>query len=256
MSSCDSLFDDDDGLVVERSAPILSVAASVAPPIPGLYLFRSALPQELQHSLAAALSSSAWPRDSNQVMLFTSATSPSLPSFLSPLLDLLPSILSPSLPLSLSDLLFNSRLPRQAILNLYRPGHGISPHVDLPHRYEDGIVGISLSGSAVMDFTLAERIHSVLLRPGDVYVLSGDARYLWNHGIAYRAEDWVQDEQGGEPFRLRRRLRMSITLRRMRTGADVVGAPGPAVETAQGMTCGDGACQAGEKAAGELFVLP
>lgn len=199
------------------------MASSARPPIPGFHLFPSALPLELQHSLAAALSSSVWPNNSNQVMLFTSSTSPHLPAYLSPLLDFLPSLLSPNLPPDLLDLILQSKLPRQAILNLYRPGSGITPHIDLPHRYEDGIVGVSLGGSAVMDFTRDEQIYSVLLRPGDVYVLSGESRFQWQHGIAYREEDWVRDGEGGEPFLLRRRTRMSVTLRRMKRDGHVVG---------------------------------
>lgn len=39
----------------------------------------------------------------------------------------------------------------QAIVNLYRPGEGISAHLDLA-RFEDGVVGVSLGGPAVMHF--------------------------------------------------------------------------------------------------------
>ncbi|ORY80761.1 hypothetical protein BCR35DRAFT_90912 [Leucosporidium creatinivorum] len=232
-SSRNSLFDSDDDEVEQQdreSAPEATstpiAASSTPPPIPGLFLFPSALPIKLQHSLAAALSSSVWTSSSNQVMLFTSTERPSLPSFLDPLLDLLPEILSPVLPPPLLDLILHSPLPRQAILNLYRPGMGITPHVDLPHRYEDGIVGVSLVGSTVMDFTHDGEAHSLLLRPGDVYVLSGEARFGWKHGIAYREEDWISDETGGELFLLKRRMRMSITLRRMKEGANVVGDEG------------------------------
>jgi alkylated DNA repair dioxygenase AlkB len=230
-SSRDSLFEGDDeeeeqqqlAEPTAKAATATIAASSTPPPIPGLFLFPSALSIEVQQSLAAALSLSVWPNNSNQAMLFTSAERPSLPPFLDPFLDLLPEILSPSLPSSLLDLIFRSPLPRQAILNLYRPGMGITPHIDLPHRYEDGIVGMSLVGSTVMEFTRNGEIHSLLLRPGDVYVLSGEARYGWKHGIAYREEDWVRDEDGGEPFWLKRRMRMSITLRRMKEGADLVG---------------------------------
>ncbi|GFR46236.1 hypothetical protein Agub_g7781 [Astrephomene gubernaculifera] len=40
----------------------------------------------------------------------------------------------------------------QAIVNLYRPGEGITPHVDLA-RFQDGIVGVSVGGPAVMHFS-------------------------------------------------------------------------------------------------------
>lgn len=50
-------------------------------------------------------------------------------------------------------------------------------------------------------------------------------RWDWKHGIPYREYDWVEDEDGGEGegMWLKRRLRMSITLRRMKEGAHVVG---------------------------------
>lgn len=174
----------------------------------------------MQHQLAADLSS-VWPAESNQVMLFSSQERSALPSFLDGLLALLPEILKP-LPEPVLHSIFHSTAPRQVIFNLYHPGTGISPHIDLPHRYEDGIVGISVGGSAAMDFTHEDgRKHSILIRPGDVYVLSGEARWQWQHGIAYRTEDVVQ-EGGRAPYTLHRRMRMSITLRRMKAGADLL----------------------------------
>ena len=64
--------------------------------------------------------------------------------------------------------------------------------------------------------------YSVRLRPGSAYVLSGDARYRYTHGIAYRNEDVVRDEDGNEMI-IKRRTRMSITFRRMREGAEIIG---------------------------------
>ncbi|GAA5901965.1 uncharacterized protein JCM6883_000452 [Sporobolomyces salmoneus] len=208
------------------------------PPIPGLYLFPNAIPASLQHSLCLSLSESVWPSSSNQVMLFDSPSQSSLPPFLSPLLDLLPSILSP-LPSDLKETIFSDEQPRQCILNLYHPGQGISPHVDLPTRYEDGIVGVSLFSSTVMEFTSVEsrsehargegegeaggrESFAMRLKPGSVYVLSGEARYDYKHGIPYREEDVVVDRDGNET-RIRRGVRMSITLRRMKPGAEVIG---------------------------------
>ncbi|GAA5833877.1 hypothetical protein JCM5353_003080 [Sporobolomyces roseus] len=186
------------------TSPPPLIATSHLPPIPGLFLFPNAVPPSLQHSLTLSLSSTIFPAASNQVMLFDSPSHSSLPSFLVPLLDLLPAILDP-LPDEVKRKLFDENRPRQCIMNLYREGEGISPHVDLPERYTDGIVGISLLSSTVMDFVPVEgedggdqsggggekekNSHSVRLRPGSVYVLSGDARYRYTHGIAYRNED-------------------------------------------------------------------
>ncbi|GAA5862585.1 hypothetical protein JCM8547_002115 [Rhodosporidiobolus lusitaniae] len=230
----DSLFGSDsedeeqEGPAVARAPP--TFATSSPPPIPGLYVFPQALPVELQHQLTEDLSRSVWSGHSNQVMLFDSPTRSALHPYLQPLLALLPFLLT-SLPDSLKSTIFSSFRPRQAILNLYFPGQGISPHVDLPGRYEDGIVGVSLLGSTVMDFSRAvssssegkqQQDYSLRLKPGDVYVLSGEARWDWAHGIAYREEDWVEDEEG-RAMLVRRGIRMSITLRRMKEGAECIG---------------------------------
>ncbi|GAA5955437.1 hypothetical protein JCM3765_006777 [Sporobolomyces pararoseus] len=203
------------------------------PPIQGFYLFPDSIPSSLQQSISLSLSESIWPSQSNQVMLFDSPTRSSLPNFLFPLLDLLPSILSP-LPPEVRDIIFDETKSRQCILNLYHPGQGITPHVDLPSRYEDGIVGISLLSSTVMEFTPvvgeendrqdteSERGFAVRLKPGSVYVLSGQARYDYKHGIPYREEDVVVDREGNET-RIRRGVRMSITFRRMKEGAEIIG---------------------------------
>ncbi|BGP37256.1 hypothetical protein JCM10449v2_001161 [Rhodotorula kratochvilovae] len=201
-------------------------SSSAPPPIDGLYLFHKALPRQLHDQLAEDLSSTVWTGGTNQVMLFERRGVSSFPPFLQPLLEFLPSLLS-TLPPHVQALLNYTSKPRQAILNLYRPGQGITPHIDLPTRYADGIIGVSLLSSTVMDFRPASPaappvVHSVRLRPGDVYVLFGPARWEWTHGIAYREEDVVADE-AGEPMRVLRGTRMSITLRRMKDGAEVIG---------------------------------
>ncbi|GAA5858053.1 hypothetical protein JCM9279_000921 [Rhodotorula babjevae] len=230
----DSLFgsdsDPDPDHADPPSHPSSSLASSNPPAIPGLFLVRHALPQHLHDQLAHDMSASVWPANSDQVMLFErepSSTSSSLPSFLDPLLAWLPTALL-ALPAHVQHLVLDSALPRQAILNLYHPGQGISPHVDLPSRYADGILSVSLLSSTVYDFRPASSsptdppTYALRVRPRDLVVLSGDARWQWSHGIAPRMEDVVADEDG-EPMVLRRGTRMSITLRRMREGAHVVG---------------------------------
>lgn len=60
-----------------------------------------------------------------------------------------------------------------------RRGGGITAHVDL-ERFEDGIAIVSLGSAAVMDFTRDECHESLLLQPGDVLLLEGDAK--WDEG--------------------------------------------------------------------------
>jgi len=107
------------------------------------------------------------------------------------------------------------------ILNSYAPRTGITDHVDLL-RFEDVVVGLSLVSACTMRFARASAAQlrqaaggdvapaaapgeappavRVRLNPGDLYILSGEARYEWTHGIA--PEDSTEQ-------------RISITLRKL-----------------------------------------
>lgn len=93
------------------------------------------------------------------------------------------------------------------LINEYYPGDGIKQHVDLPHRFADGIVGISLGAAIVFWLTpvepevvldacvamVAPAVDDVgvLLLPGDLYALEGDARWKWAHRIEpIEREEW------------------------------------------------------------------
>ena len=201
----------------------------------------------------------------NQVMLFgrfqppesssaedASSNSSSFPAPLQKLLAVLEHDLAstaPCLPQQTYDLLF-PRVPtmaRQAIINLYKPGEGITPHVDLLGRYGDGIMGVSFGSGCVMRFDRVEDVNEgrpkagadersrwdLFLRRRSVVVLSEDARYAWAHGIDGRSGDWVvqdgqdldQDGDTSEPKCewLERGVRMSVTYRWLLPGADIVG---------------------------------
>lgn len=77
----------------------------------------------------------------------------------------------------------------QLTANVYEPGEGICAHVDL-HKFEDGIAIVSLGSAAVMDFTFGSCHERLLLRPGDVLLLEGDARWAqkmpkYCHGLYF-----------------------------------------------------------------------
>lgn len=173
----------------------------------------------------------------DQAMLF-SAPPPapcSLPSHIRALDAALLDVLRPLLPPDVLDTALGQPLARQAILNLYPPGAGIAAHVDLPRRYADGVVGVSLAGGCVLTLaradgamretgygdTLGQR-HSVYLPPRSVYVLSGEARWDWAHGIEGRESDCVHNGDGAGVMTLPRDLRVSVTLRWMKDGAGVL----------------------------------
>lgn len=185
----------------------------------------------------------------DQAMLFEApndTSCSSLPGYIHRLLSTLSSLLSPdtpAIPLAphLHRLLFSQPLSRQAIINLYPAGTGITPHIDLMGRYADGVVGCSVIGGCVMTFSRVsesqgeenrEERHDVYLPPRSVYVLSGPARWDWTHGIEARSEDVVgrkrepykceleKEEMGTET--ILRDLRLSITFRWLKPGANVL----------------------------------
>ena len=245
--------------------PRLTPATRAAPPIPGLFFIPTLLlPQEIAAAVMQfCLDTYFQAPGVNQVMLFgrfsanqtgvidASSCSGSLPNhplglpaILLRLLSTLDTMLSPFLPPHTHKLLF-PRIPkqaRQAILNLYNPGEGISPHVDLLRRFGDGIVGVSLGSGCIMRFAKANVSHDdehmssrvrerqqwdLYLPERSVVVLSEDARYKWTHGIGKCTEDYVtitgSDLDGSIGQWIQRDVRLSITFRWLLPGADIVG---------------------------------
>ncbi|MBO3761938.1 alpha-ketoglutarate-dependent dioxygenase AlkB [Ciceribacter sp. L1K22] len=100
-------------------------------------------------------------------------------------------------------------MPDQVIANEYRPGQGISAHVDCVPCFGEIIVSVSLLSPCVMIFRKkadGDR-RSILLEPRSALVMSGEARYDWTHEIPARRSDTI----GGAP--LARTRRISLTLR-------------------------------------------
>ena len=101
-------------------------------------------------------------------------------------------------------------------LNTYPPGTGLTPHVDLA-QFEDGVAIVSLGSPVVMRFeplNPAAAAHvrggGVLLGPGDVLTLCGEARHQFTHGFpAVTADKWAGRA-------VARGWRLGLTLRRMR----------------------------------------
>jgi len=109
-----------------------------------------------------------------------------------------------------AELLSRQPLFNQLILNTYEPGDGLASHIDLA-AFADGIASLSFGAACVFDFFNASSgvTHSILLRPGDLLLLAGAARFDWFHGIkATRVDLW----QGRS---LERGCRVSLTLRWM-----------------------------------------
>ena len=97
------------------------------------------------------------------------------------------------------------------IINEYLPGQGIAAHTD--HYKFGSIIGCFTVGStASMVFTprgSGKDRHVVTIRPepGSLYIMSGEARKKWKHGMPARKGDKVDGK------RIERGRRISITFR-------------------------------------------
>ena len=99
------------------------------------------------------------------------------------------------------------RMPEQVIVNEYLPGQGIATHIDHP-GFGPTVCTISLLDDWEMDFSENWRDKSpALLQRGSCVLLTGDARSVWQHGIAPRKSEAT--DTGRRP----RKRRLSLTFR-------------------------------------------
>jgi hypothetical protein len=228
-SSFDSLFDEAEETPIASRSP---------PPIPGLWVFPGLLSPEAagashpnlnilglaDHSEKAlnAFAEDGVFNGKDQVMLFTRPPPrpSSLPPYLLELQNTIRTLLEPLLPQDDMRTALDQPLARQVILNLYPPGGGISPHIDLPNRYADGIIGVSLTGGTTMTFQNGKERYDAYMPERTIYVMTGEARWEWSHGIEGRMSDIVETKDGVET-RLRS-TRVSVTFRWMKEGAEVL----------------------------------
>ena len=62
----------------------------------------------------------------------------------------------------------------------YKPGQGIHPHID---QFGVRVIGINMAAEAEMRMSRENEEVLVTLKRRALYVLSDDARYIWKHGI-------------------------------------------------------------------------
>jgi alkylated DNA repair dioxygenase AlkB/SAM-dependent methyltransferase len=130
----------------------------------------------------------------------------------------------------------------QMTLNHYKPGEGIGSHVDTCSAFGDGLISISLNSGIVMEFTkvattngadtdadadkasLARPKKLVYLPRRSLVLMSGPARFEWEHQIVTRRTDTHNGVV------LPRGLRVSLTLR---TALTLSGDPLPRFESSE-----------------------
>lgn len=94
----------------------------------------------------------------------------------------------------------------QCIVNNYTQGQGISAHIDVK-KYGSVIGCFTLGSGATMVFEHDGEKKEVYVKPNSLYIMSGDARYIWKHSMVSRKSDKV------DGVRQERGRRVSITFR-------------------------------------------
>ncbi|MCK6417541.1 MAG: alpha-ketoglutarate-dependent dioxygenase AlkB [Alphaproteobacteria bacterium] len=100
-------------------------------------------------------------------------------------------------------------VPDQVIVNEYLPGQGISAHIDCVPCFADTIASLSLGSPCIMEFSnprTGEK-RSIVLEDRSLIVLSGPARYEWQHAIPSRKSDIING------IKTERARRVSLTFR-------------------------------------------
>jgi len=96
----------------------------------------------------------------------------------------------------------------QMIVNEYTPGQGITPHIDNVHHFGDTVACITVGGGVDVDFSREGfENHRLYADHRSLYVMTGDARFKWKHGIAMRKTDTREGNT------VARELRYSLTFR-------------------------------------------
>eukprot|EP01084_Bolivina_argentea_P069413 126300_1 len=98
----------------------------------------------------------------------------------------------------------------QLILNEYAPNQGIRDHTDRTHCFGPVICGLSLFNTCVLEFRDKRNknvVKPVLLYPRSVFIMTGESRYQWTHGIVDNKEHKFCGH------RVRRGIRYSMTFR-------------------------------------------
>lgn len=100
-------------------------------------------------------------------------------------------------------------LPDQVVIHETLPGQGITAQIDCRTCYGDSTLSVSMGSPCVMVFTNTKdkREVPVLLAPGSLLALHGEARKNWKRGVRARKVD----HHNGDDFPRGRRV--SLTFR-------------------------------------------
>jgi len=102
----------------------------------------------------------------------------------------------------------------QVLVNEYPKDFGIKPHIDREHCFGEAVAALSIHGDCVMDFipvpallgSEEKKAVQVHIPQRSLYVMSGEVRHKWQHGIGEGPQTW-------HGRRINHNRRVSITVR-------------------------------------------
>lgn len=99
----------------------------------------------------------------------------------------------------------------QLIINEYQPGQGIAAHIDHPQQFGNLVFCVSLGSGTMVTFTHPDgRVVQQYVAANSAYLMTGDARCIWKHGIDAKKSDMV------DGVKVPRGVRYSLTFRTIR----------------------------------------
>ncbi|MEM9878668.1 MAG: alpha-ketoglutarate-dependent dioxygenase AlkB [Pseudomonadota bacterium] len=180
----------------------------------GLYLFPDFLSDDEEAELAYAIDNAPWQTDlKRRVQHYGwrydySARRVAPSDRLGPLPAWMTQVL-----LKLDELKLFPKSPEQAIVNEYLPGQGIAPHIDCVPCFGPVIASLSLCSACEMRLDTRQTARKAVLHlpRKSLLLLTGPARYDWQHAIAARKTD--PNPNAPTAARIKRERRISITFR-------------------------------------------
>jgi len=189
-----------------RQLPLIALPGIPVPEVPGLGYVADWISKDEERDLLAAIDRQPWRREwdrRRQIYGLSYGSARAEPRVLGPLPEWL-------VPLA-------ERVVREGhletpvanvVINEYLPGQGIAAHQDYP-GFGPTVVAVSLGSPYLLELTEPESGRKEILDMAErsLWILGGEARTKWMHGIAHRKTDVV----GG--VKRPRRRRVSVTMR-------------------------------------------
>lgn len=100
----------------------------------------------------------------------------------------------------------------QLIINRYESNQGIAMHIDNKTHFDGIILCVTIGSGTTINFSSedSKKTYSIYVKPRSVYIMSGNARNTWLHGIDKKTYDVLNDVM------IKRGTRYSLTFRKIK----------------------------------------